>query len=488
MNRIKILLITTISLVAFNGCEEPLQEEIFSQLDPNTLFVSENGIERVLFSAYGDAQIIDNLGNNIAWFEEWTTDVGWETGGGANRNATLMINFTWDASSPNHFTILWNALYASIRNCNLVIENIDASPVSDQAKTRLLAEARFVRASAYYTLYNLHGPVPLRTSNLDKLEIPRATDDEMKSFLEAEFLAAAADLPEKGELSGYRHGRATKGAALGYLTKFYLNTKQWQKCADIAQDLIDLGNYELWPEYTTLFTVDNEEINDEYIWFHAAMNIGPGNNYINGAFPPQYKSRVDGSAPWSSNMSNWARQDRLYDDFYNSFDPADKRRELIVTEYINNSDQVVSLLNNNNTRAFKFLPDPNAVGNNHGNDIPVIRYADILLSRAEALNELNGSTQEALDLINEVRARTELPDLLLSDFSTKDQLRDHLLDERGWEFYTERIRREDLIRHNKFISSAIARGVTHANENHLVFPIPQVEITSNPAVSQNDGY
>ncbi|MGQ8337523.1 RagB/SusD family nutrient uptake outer membrane protein [Sunxiuqinia sp. A32] len=487
-NKNILFLILFVSLIGFTSCEEQLKEEVFSQLDPSTLFASANGIERVLYGAYGNAQIIGNLGNNVFWDEEWTTDVGWETGGGANRNATLMINFTWDASTPDHFTGMWNNMYQSIRNCNLVLENIDQSPVSESVKSRLIAEARFIRASAYYTLYTYFGTVPLRIRTDEEMELPRATEQELFTFLETELTEAAQDLPQKGELSGYAYGRATKGAAIGYLTKFFLTSKQWQKCADAAQQLMNLGTYELWPDYTTLFTVDNEEKNNEYIWVYAASPLGPGNEYMNGAFPPGFRTTVDGSIVWTTNMRNWARQDRLYDSFYNTFDPADERRKLIITEYINAGGNVVSLLNNDNTRAFKFLPDPEAVANDHGNDIPVIRYADILLARAEALNEISGPNQPAIDLINEVRNRAKVTPLNLSDFGSKEELRDHILAERGWEFYTEGKRRQDLIRHGKYISSAQDRGVANAQPYRVVFPIPQHEINANPACIQTDGY
>ena len=87
-----------------------------------------------------------------------------------------------------------------------------------------------------------------------------------------------------------------------------------------------------------------------------------------------------------------------------------------------------------NARSFKYTPDPSAISQNNGNDIPVIRYADILLSRAEALNELDGSNQESLDLINQVRQRAGLGNMQLADFATKEILRTHLIKERGWEF------------------------------------------------------
>jgi starch-binding outer membrane protein, SusD/RagB family len=476
------------AFLLFPGCKEILNEEVFSQLDPGTLFNSANGVERVLFGAYRDAQITDNFGGNIWFQEEWTCDQCWETGGAVNLQAVVMLAFTWDASYPTHFTTLWNNCYYSIRNCNLVLENIDKSPVDETVKARLIAEARFVRASAFYILYTFWGPVPLRLSTTGSLEMARATDAEMQTYFEKEFSEVATLLPNKGELSGYQYGRATKGAALGYLTKFYLNTKQWQKCADAAKQIMNLGIYELWPDYNTLFTVDNEEKNKEFIWVYPCSPLTPGNEFINGIFPPQFSKTVDGSIVFLSNMRNWARMDRLYDSFYNSFDPADARRKLIITEYINTSGAKISLLNQNNTRPFKFVPDVNAVANSHGNDLPVIRYADILLSRAEALNEISGPTQEALDLIQMVRNRAGLKTPLVLANYTKETLRDHILNERGWELYIEKVRRQDLLRHGKFISSAKARGITIADDHHKLFPIPQTEINANKLCIQNPGY
>src|SRR5690606_39797988 len=110
---------------------------------------------------------------------------------------------------------------------------------------------------------------------------------------------------------------------------------------------------------------------------------------------------------------------------------------------------------------------PNAISQNNGNDIPVVRYADILLSRAEALNELSGPNQESIDLINQVRTRAGIDNLQLASFSTKEQLRDHILAERGWEFFTEGKRREDLIRMGKFISGALSRG-KNAKPTHVL--------------------
>ena len=469
----------------FTGCESVLDEDVYSQLDPATLFTSANGVERVLFGAYKDAQVNDNFGGNIWFQEEWTCDQFWETGGAVNLQAVVMLAFTWDAAYPDHWAGLWRNCYNAIRNCNLVLENIDQSPVDNTLKEKLIAEARFVRASAYHTLYTRWGGVPLRLTTTGEQELARASDQEIKEFMIREFTAVVSVLPGR---DGIAYGRATKGAALGYLCKIYLNAKDWQQCADVAKLIMDLGTYELWPDYYTLFSVDVERQQKEYLWVYTCSALGPGNEFINGAFPPEFAKTVDGSIVFTSNMRNWARMDRVKDSFYNSFDPDDKRKDLIITEYINTKGATVSLLDNDNTRSFKFLPDPNSIGNAHGNDIPVIRYADILLARAEALNELNGPNQESLDLIQMIRDRAGLTTPLnISDY-TKESLRSRILDERGWEFYGENLRRQDLLRHGLFIQKAKERGITIADEHHKLFPIPQIEIDANSLCEQTLGY
>ncbi|MEM9986313.1 MAG: RagB/SusD family nutrient uptake outer membrane protein, partial [Bacteroidota bacterium] len=179
---------------------------------------------------------------------------------------------------------------------------------------------------------------------------------------------------------------------------------------------------------------------------------------------------------------------RLRDEFWESFDPADKRTELIVREYVNNAGDTINLLPPaDNVRPFKYWPGGDFAGPAYGNDIPVIRYSDILLSRAEALNELNGPTQEALDLINLVRQRAEVPNLELSNFADQAALRDHILAERGWEFWYEEKRRDDLVRHGKLISLAQDRGQP-AQPHHVRYPIPQFALDANPLLVQNEGY
>ncbi|WP_233246600.1 RagB/SusD family nutrient uptake outer membrane protein [Prevotella illustrans] len=141
----------------------------------------------------------------------------------------------------------------------------------------------------------------------------------------------------------------------------------------------------------------------------------------------------------------------------------------------------------NNVRSFKYWPDPNAVGEHMGNDIVYVRYADILLCKAEALNELNGPNEESVSLVNMVRKRAKTTLISLSDYPTKERFRDFILAERGREFYTEGLRREDLIRHGKLISDARARG-KDAKDYQTLYPIPLRQMEANDRLEQNPGY
>ena len=485
MKKNKLTIIALIfSILFFSGCENMLQEDVYSELDPNGLFNSVIGAEAVLYGGYAESALNAHNGKSLLNLEEWCTDIEWETGGGENRTAVLMINFTWDASTGWITDLMWRRPYRGIRNANTILDNIDEATLPDADKKLIKAEARFIRATEYYYMYTFFGPVPLRTSATQELELPRATEQEILTFLETEFSEIISDLPNPGTEKVY--GRAHKGAATAFLCKFYLTTKQWQKCADAGDDLMGMG-YELYPDFREMFKVENER-NNEYIWAHQAVVEGPGNLYINGAYPINFSIEPKSGFTWTSNMRNWAAQYRIYDSFYNSFEEGDQRKELIISEFINKNGEKVSLLNANNTRSFKYWPDVNAQANDNGNDIPQIRYADILLARAESLNELNGPNQESIDLINMVRNRATLGDIAVADFGSKEALRDHILKERGWEFYSERKRRQDLIRHGKFVSSAHERGISNAKAHHVRMPIPQIEIDANPMCEQNPGY
>lgn len=488
MKRIKDLVTILILMNLVASCEKALDVVPKDELAPGNVLTSSAGVKALLLSSYAGIQSQPNYRFSLN-FGEVCTDIAFNTGGNENLIYTQFINFTWDPSVGEFNGICWSPFFRAIRDANFVLENIEnVSDVSDQIKKQYIAEARFLRAYAYTQLYNYFGPVPLRISNDQEAALPRASDDEIKNFIETELNASVADLPSPSSEEAF--GRATKGSALAALSKFLLNTKQWQKAADASKRVMDLSYYQLYPVFKDMFKVENER-NKEMIWVVPCTNskTDMGNWYPSGAMPvgfsstdqlPEYK--------WNGATQIFATKYKLRDAFVNTFDPTDKRFILVVRKYVNQAGRTIDLTATpNSTASLKYF-DNNGLKNESGNDIPLLRYADILLARAEALNELNGPTQEAFDLINAVRTRAGIPNLTLTNTATKEAFRDALLRERGWEFVSEGKRREDLIRQGKFVSSALARGAANAKTIHVVFPIPQSEIDANPKMVQNSGY
>jgi hypothetical protein len=469
------------------GCESILEEENKSQLSPDNLLTSELGITTVIANAYSSLNGLIPF-RNVVKREEMTSDILWQTGGGENGTAVSLIGFLWDSNATLE-AFDWGIYWNVIRDANTVLDNIEnVGDINDAKKQNLIAETRFLRAQAYYMLYIQYGTLPIRTSLSDPQQLARSDEEEFKTFMETEFLAAIPNLPSPGNELNY--GRVNSGGAKGLLCKWYLNTMQWQKCIATANDIIDDGDFSLYPSYFDLFALENKR-NSEFMLVKTSLANEPNSiNLSATTLPPGYKVGLDGGMENSVNntWSNFASQYRLYDEFYYSFEAGDTRRSRILTRYLQGNGNEVNLLDApDNTRAMKYPPDPAAQGANHGNDFPIVRYADVLLSKAEALNELNGPNQESVDLINMIRNRAELTNKLLSDFPTKESLRDHILDERRWEFWYEGHRRTDLLRMGKFIESAISRGYS-AQEKHKLFPIPQGEVDANLLMVQNPGY
>ncbi|MCI9846699.1 RagB/SusD family nutrient uptake outer membrane protein [Flavobacterium pectinovorum] len=467
MKSIKNIFYASIALLALSGCDDLLEENVYSELTPGNFLTTLEGKNAVLNSAYGNSQA---KGIWAYFLSPYVSGEQWNRGGSVESLITPLSNFTWD-SNHEWFSQSWSQLYAAIRDANIVIDN--TSTTNDKEKS-LNAEARFVRALSFSYLYNWYGPVPLIVSSKNEnLQLPRPTDDEFKSFIEKEFLEVSELLPVKGA----QNGRATKGGALGLLCKFYLNTKQWQKSADIANQIILSKTYDILPDYKSVFALNNEW-NKEILWATSA-NGQSGHILVALTFPTDYP------LPFSNNQV-FAARSYLFDSYVNSFAPSDVRKNLFITKYTNTSGTTFQLLGNDQTFSYKYEFDPNSVGATQGNDLPEVRYSDILLSYAEALNELNGPTEEAIKAINKVRFRAGISLIDLADYN-KESLRDLILQERSWEFYGESKSREDQIRHNKFITGAIARG-KKAQAFHVLFPIPLTELNANPNLDPNFGY
>ncbi|OYX26654.1 MAG: hypothetical protein B7Z06_05300 [Flavobacteriales bacterium 32-35-8] len=490
---LKLIICLLVTLVTVMSCETELDLTPVDEFAPENVLQSQAGLETLLFSSY----LAYNMGQSVRdeiLINEVTTDVGYVRIGAVENEMRPFLNFNWDQSTGQFASLFWTPRYRAIRDANTLLDNIEKSSADEDFKKLMVAEARYIRAFEYAYMYKYFGVVPLRTSTdlvVQPKELGLPTEEEFLTFVETEFREAATDLLSPAQQN--QTGRATKGHAYGALTKFLMNTKQWGKVVDVTQELMDLNHYELFPNYRATFFIENEPQNNPnnkeiIITWSLTNELGFNNDYQNGAFPPAF--RTSSNIPefaWTTSMANWATQFSMRDGFVDSFDPNDDRKQTIIQNYFNASGVLVNLRTTpDNSRSLKYF-DNNQIGNACGADTPYLRYADILLCRAEALNEINGPTQEAIDLVNLVRDRANVNTYVLGDVGSKDNFRDLILDERGWEFFSEGKRREDLIRHGKFIDMARARGL-NAEAHEVYFPYPQAEINANPALDQREGY
>lgn len=463
------------------SCDDFLDEQVFTQYDPEAFLQTESGINSVLNAAYSQMKLSTGQRERMYTFNEFTGDIMWIWGGGFEAIAEVFMSYSWDPSTPQ-LRGPWQQYYQGIRNANSLLDNIDKVTVLTDARvTALTSEAKFIRAACYVYLWELFGPVPLIITASDlNLEPSRATQQEFDSFIIEELQSAANGLP----VTQNQWGKATKGAALALLGKYYMNTHQWQQAADIYQQVMDLNQYELFSgDVANQFAVENEE-NDEVILTSPGLTNLHGNAFMAHAFPPRY--------PIQSNWQNYGAQYCVFNNWVLTYHTDDERLGWFLFEYTDVNGASQDLLDPNSSgravRCFKYVPDPDGMSQSHGNDIPMIRYAEVLLYRAEALNELNGPNQESVVLINLIRERAGVPLYDISDFPDKEIFRDAILDELGWEFVAEGKRRLDLIRHGKLISRANQRGASNASDHMIRFPIPSDEINTNPQLEQNPGY
>ncbi len=475
-------------MAGFSNCESVLDEKVESEFSDN-LLKTQLGVQAVLANAYGELPTI----RNIVKRSDMTSDILWQSGGGEQGTATPLINFQWDSSNTLE-AMDWGTFWNAIRDANICLKFAPEATgfASETTRKQFIAEARFVRLWAYYFLYDQYGPVPLRESMDTPMNQPRPSEEDFLKFMDQEFDAVMKDIYPIGEEPAY--GRANLGGVQGLAVNWYLNRKEWQKVIEFTDAVMKSGKYQLFKDYNELFALENEK-NSEFMLVYGCLANVRANDLLATCWPTDVKTVLDAYIPnttntqWDSYASNY----RIYNSFYNSFEQNDQRKGRILTKYINKNGVNIDLLEDNaanskgNTRGLKFPPDPMATGNGCGNDFPVIRYAEILLSRAEALNELNGPNEVSISLINQIRERAGLSDIRLADYSDKAKLREHILDERKWEFWYEGKRRDDLIRTGQYITKARERSV-NAKDTHVRFPIPQSAIDSNPNLEQNPGY
>ncbi len=427
---------------------------------------------------------------------------------------------TWTANSGaalDDMNGTWNDLFSGVARANLMIDVIQKAGGTGQEAA--LAELRTLRAFYYFMLQDFFGGLPLVTTT-ELGQNARATRKEIFDFIESELLESRDDLPLTRPAADY--GRMTRGAANAILASLYVNagvfTKEtginatgYNSCNDVtvsggqnacqaavdaADAVINSGEYSLATDFKDNFSLTNEN-SPENIFVTAYTAVAGLGMSLPMRTLHYNQLSTGGGSPWNG-FATLAET-------YNAFDANDNRRQmwlvgqqrsfntgaevtdrtgkpLVFTPEIGNIEQATEA---EGVRYNKFPPLPDAPnGDGHPNDFPWFRLAEMHLIKAEALNEL-GNSGAALAEVNFVRARAFEPDEPLAGLSGA-ALRDAILDERLFEFAGEAKRRQDLVRHGRYTE---ARQFKEQREAHRVlFPIPQVQIQTNPLLTQNPGY
>lgn len=475
-------------LLGTYSCESFLEETPLSNLTPENSFKTEEDWSSTLTAAYGALQ------NITAGFEakyaitlgEFGTDevkpidLGWAA-------YAELHYYTFSASHEffdNHYTLC----YDGIKRCNIVIDMPSDAPVSGQGRNLMIAQAKFLRAVLYFDLVRMYGGVPLWTSaSVDKDQImkPRSTADQVYERIVQDLREASGILPASWSAATDK-GRATSYAAYAMLGRVLL---QWGRPGEALSALNQVyGKFHLYDNYADIFAPEHK--NEEYENIFEVQFKHSGKWGEEGSLQHSYWGPRNVGGPTSfGGWGGFGPSQYLYDSYAKDYDGSsvtDRRQEeFFWTEYAG-VEQTPPCI-----KKFWDSKYGNEIENDDLNFI-FIRYADVLLMRAEALNATDDNTNAKYDCINEVRNRAGLDKITKEDNLSKEEFADAVLLERLKELCCEHHRRFDLIRFGKLaeqVKAAYPDDNINIRDFHVLYPIPQSAMDANDAITENNpGY
>lgn len=469
------ILIVALMLFSILSCKKSFVDIIPQGLVPvSTYYASEIDIKNALTGAYNSLRPVYN---NQWAFAELPSD-NTQTVGETEAAWGEQDKLSWIASSTN-IQAAWARYYTSIAYCNLVLDHIGPVPMTETNRNSYIGQAKFLRALMYFNLVRMFGGVPLVlneiTSESQAYSYDRAPVAEVYAQIEADLTAAGSVLPSS--YTGVNVGRATSIAAKALLGKVYLFENKFPEAESKLAEIIPSAPSPLI-SYDQVFGLGRDN-NAEIIFSIQYLTGGfsEGNTFASGFVPQLSGTTIIGVTATSLNLGS--------KDLYNSFEPGDLRFNVSIGAFSSGSTVYYY--------AKKLIYSTVPSGSEGDNDWPVLRWGDVILMYAEALNE-NNRTPEALIQLNKVRTRAGLtPKLNL----TKVDARIAIQKDRRIELCFEGERWFDLIRWNIFIpvmeafktnypptSGAFANIVPELS----LFPIPTRERSLNPNLSQNPGY
>lgn len=485
-------------VVTAYSCTNPLEEKIFSHQNQDDFYTNLEeanlalaGVYSVLWDyIYKDAYqvIMGDLPGEILH-------------AGLIRNEFDL--FAWTVSTPQ-FDNFWIASYKGINRANALIDRINPA-IAEAPRRNIVGQAKFLRALYYFHLVKAFGGVPLHvkaTVDFSSVALPRSSAAEVYAQIIAD-LKEAETMIAPFTTANHTAGYATPGAAKALLAKVYLQNKQWADAATKAKEVMDMGSYNLMADYSHLWRPESRNNVEQIFSVQNGSNAnvpGMGDNTYNWMALPkvmvgsqQVEFSIDGNFRAEGDTALFNREPKTYRLWHSVRDRMPYYFRVSSFAMINDT---VSTLRPYVVKFFH--PDLNTKLLRSGVNSTVVRYSDILLTYAEAINEQGGPTADALEALNKVRRRARgvgtafaQPEALYPDITTgvtQQELRDLLLKERGREFVGEGERRNDLNRHGKLLEAAAAQGATNIRNGYVLYPIPAVQVGLNPLLQQNPDY
>ena len=520
-NRFRILACgAALATVAACNHDEFLREVPSDFVSPEAFYRNEGDALAAVNAAYATFINLrsplssnDYLGRNFWMVTEYSTDVVTSRLSATNERSLVDNYHTQFASTHPYIRGIWDAAYAGINRTNSVIARVPAIPMNETRRDQIVGEAKFLRALHYYYLAGLFGGVPLKldeTQVIDADPLARATAAETWSQIFTDLNEAAQVLPVSWPSSDY--GRATKGAAYALLGKAYLQsaatTATPSHYAEALTAFRQVTGYSLDPNYASLFTGQNER-SPEIIFSLQNIRVEGLGGRITEWFSPRTTPAV-----YPAGAQGQFQAERA---FYDSYNAADVRKAgTWLTFFVKaNGDTIRWAWTSGIQNASQYgetgpVPrkyiDWAAEGGAEAPDVIILRYADVLLSMAEAINEQSGPTTEAYGFVNAVRARARVPNL--TPALTQAQFRDSLSLERRYELALEMHGLFDYRRNWTWAKARLATSMTNIstknatpftssttkfnaapiNDKWRLYPIPAGACDLNDLLIQNPGW
>lgn len=460
----KILVLASLATLLMTSCGDSFFDlEPASSVTIDKVYKTASDYNVAVIGCYAKLQSQVNFYTECCEYRSDNLSLGAPTAGTQDR---YDIDHFTEKPSNGILSSYWANFNNNVYRCNLLLDQIDGANFAENLKKQYKGEAMFIRALNYFNMYRIWGGVPATkhvVSAAEALKVARYSDEQMFDLIAGDLKEIVDNnyLPET--YSSADMGRATSGAAKALLGKVYLTFHKWTEAKDILSQLI--GKYQLVSPIAQVFNVDNKNNNEIIFAVHFNKEIeGERHSY------------------WY-NLTNASDDTNQTSSLLNTFPTGDARKDLITYVQVEKNVRLMNKFYDTKSPTFKTV----------GNDQILLRYADVLLMYAEALNEIQYDASEgslALKYLNAVRQRAGISNLTVKQLPTQEKFRKGILVERQREFPYEGQRWFDLVRMG-FAKSVMAENGVEIKDYQLLFPIPQQEIEKvgdKSILWQNPGY